>query len=75
VRDEPGGLALSVKDDGVGVDTRAGRRTGVGLVGIEERVREVGGALYIRSGAAGTTLEIRIPVPAQDGGMHESVAG
>ncbi|HEY7409354.1 MAG TPA: histidine kinase [Vicinamibacteria bacterium] len=68
-------LLLTIEDDGVGLAPEGARRGGVGLLGIEERVREVGGALSIRSGAAGTTLEIRIPVPAQDGGMHESVAG
>ena len=55
-------LELSLSDDGKGLDTA--RRPGLGLRGIEERVRELGGTLSI-SGAAGegTTLTVRLPLP------------
>ncbi len=36
-------VSLSVQDDGVGFDTARGR-TDLGLIGIEERVKELGGA-------------------------------
>ena len=58
-------LAVTVVDDGVGFDPgqRAG---GLGLRGIEERVRELHGVMTIRSAAgAGTTLTMRVPMPAR----------
>jgi signal transduction histidine kinase len=57
-------LEVSVTDDGIGLDPSA-RREGLGLRGIEERVKELHGTLAIRSSAgAGTTLAIRLPQPA-----------
>jgi two-component system sensor histidine kinase UhpB len=52
-----------VTDDGVGVD--AGRRgEGLGLRGIEERVRELNGHMTIRSTPGrGTHLAIQLPLP------------
>jgi signal transduction histidine kinase len=56
-------LEVSVTDDGIGLDP-AVRREGFGLRGIEERVKELDGAMAITSSAgAGTTLAIRIPLP------------
>jgi signal transduction histidine kinase len=61
IAEEPDGLAVSVRDNGVGFEP--GRRIGgLGLRGIEERVRELHGAITIKSAAgAGTTLTIRLP--------------
>jgi signal transduction histidine kinase len=57
-------LNISVTDDGVGFDSRA-RRDGLGLRGIEERVKELGGRLTIRtSPGTGTLLAIQLPLPA-----------
>ena len=78
VRDDGGRLRLSIRDDGVGVGGEAAeqRRTGVGLVGIEERVREIGGRVSISSPpGAGTTLLVDIPVPPVSQGAHENPAG
>jgi signal transduction histidine kinase len=56
-------LRVSVKDDGVGLDPDR-RRAGLGLRGIEERVRELQGTMTIsREPACGTTLAIRLPLP------------
>jgi signal transduction histidine kinase len=75
VRGSGGRLRMSIRDDGVGLATVTQRRTGMGLVGIEERVREIGGVVAIRSvPGAGTTLDIDIPVPSGEI-VHESVAG
>jgi len=53
-----------VRDDGVGFDP-ARRREGLGLRGIEERVKELDGAMSIVGTAGkGTTLTIHLPVPA-----------
>jgi signal transduction histidine kinase len=56
-------LELAINDDGVGLDPE--RRThGLGLRGIEERVRDLDGTMTIRTArAAGTTLMIRLPLP------------
>jgi signal transduction histidine kinase len=56
-------LEVSVKDDGVGLDPER-RRAGLGLRGIEERVRDLRGTMHIQSGAGtGTTVMIRLPLP------------
>jgi signal transduction histidine kinase len=56
-------LEASVTDDGIGIVS--GRRGGgLGLRGIEERVRELDGVMTIDSAPAeGTTLAIRLPLP------------
>jgi signal transduction histidine kinase len=56
-------LHITIKDDGVGIE--AGRiRVGLGLRGIEERVKELGGTMDISSEpGAGTTLAIVLPLP------------
>jgi signal transduction histidine kinase len=57
-------LRVLIADDGVGFD-RALHLPGLGLRGMEERVRELGGAIAIESvPAGGTTLEVRLPLPA-----------
>jgi signal transduction histidine kinase len=56
------GLDVTVVDDGVGFDVER-RKTGLGLRGIQERVRELGGRVEIRSvKGAGTSLLIRLPL-------------
>ena len=57
-----GSLCLSVTDDGCGFDpaaVAARRRGGLGLLGMRERMHAIGATLDIRSGDAGTTVEIR----------------
>jgi signal transduction histidine kinase len=55
-------LAIAVRDDGVGFDP-ARRRSGLGLRGIEERVKELAGTMSISGKAGeGTTLDIRLPL-------------
>ena len=54
-------LVLEIEDDGRGFDAAAARR-GLGLVGIEERVRAVGGSLRLTAAPGrGTRYEIFIP--------------
>ncbi len=53
-------IQLSVQDDGTGFDT--GKR-GLGLIGIEERVTNLGGSVYVDSQPGrGTLLTIDLPV-------------
>ncbi len=58
-------VCLSIHDDGVGFDTSRAR-TGLGLIGIEERVKELGGSLAVRSWPnRGTLLSVEIPFRQQ----------
>jgi signal transduction histidine kinase len=55
-------LELAVADDGVGMQTE-GRGNGLGLIGIQERIRELGGVFSILSlPQQGTTLAVTIPM-------------
>jgi len=55
-------VCLSIRDDGVGFDTSRAR-TGLGLIGIEERVKELGGSLAVHSWPnRGTLLRVEIPL-------------
>jgi two-component system sensor histidine kinase NreB len=57
-------LDVSIADDGTGLDPER-RSEGLGLRGIEERVRELHGTLMIHSAPGrGTTLAVRLPLPA-----------
>ncbi len=63
LRDVDDELHLSVTDDGIGLQpTDRGR--GLGLIGIEERVKELHGNVVISSIAAGgTTVAVTLPIP------------
>jgi signal transduction histidine kinase len=70
-----GQLRVSVTDDGVGLDP-ARRRNGLGLMGIEERVKELGGTVAIsRRGTQGTTVAIRLPIPQSQEVLRARAAG
>ena len=56
-------LDISISDDGIGFDPDR-RRDGLGLRGIEERVKELGGVMTVTSAAGhGTTLAMHVPAP------------
>jgi len=56
-------LRVRVSDDGRGLDPRQ-RRRGLGLRGIDERVRELNGLMTISSTeSSGTTLLVSLPLP------------
>ena len=66
-----GNVTLTIKDSGKGISPdvlalfeRDGVATGVGLAGMRERVRELGGCLGIDSGPHGTQVIVSIPIPA-----------
>ena len=66
-RKEDGPLCCSIRDDGMGFDTRVvrgeGKRRGLGLIGIQERLNAIGGTLSIDSAPGrGTKLLIRLPL-------------
>ena len=57
-------LHVSVADDGIGLDSER-RGAGLGLRGIEERVKKLNGVMTIQGAPGeGTKLAIRLPLPA-----------
>jgi signal transduction histidine kinase len=63
LRETRDGLDVSISDDGIGI-LPAVRRTGLGLRGIEERVRDLKGTLTVCGGpGGGTALTVRLPHP------------
>jgi signal transduction histidine kinase len=62
VTGRPDRLSVSITDDGVGFDP-ARRPSGLGLRGIDERVKELHGTMTIESARGkGTTLVISLPL-------------
>ena len=67
----PGKIVLRVKDYGKGIPQELlsafrtrGTTFGIGLTGMRERVRELGGHLDIQSNAAGTQISVTVPLTA-----------
>ncbi len=66
-------LQLVIADDGRGMGGPAGQadaiaaRSGVGIPGMRSRLRDFGGALEIRSGPRGTTLNALVPLSQANG--------
>jgi len=62
VQQEDSEIVLTVEDDGIGFDP--GRTRGLGMLGMEERIRQLGGRLEVQSSPAkGTTIRATLPVP------------
>jgi ligand-binding sensor domain-containing protein/signal transduction histidine kinase len=76
---DPGELRIRLRDDGVGfnykpgADSTSGKTapdesamsSGFGLLGIEERCRQLGGGAFIESSpGSGTTIEVIVPRPS-----------
>lgn len=56
-------IHVEIKDDGIGIPTGNRPRQGVGLLGIGERTRELGGNFQILSQpGAGTRIQVEIPL-------------
>lgn len=71
IRGDAERVVLEVKDNGRGISPEllarflaTGEGMGVGLAGIGERVRELGGKLRLESGGHGTLVQVTIPVHA-----------
>ena len=60
-REREGWLEISILDDGVGI-TATPRRHGVGIPGMQSRLRQSGGSLQIRCGRRGTLVVARVPL-------------
>jgi signal transduction histidine kinase len=77
VLDRMTSLELSVEDDGAGFAPTL-PRAGLGLLGLDERVRELHGRLSIDSASGtGTTLRVTVPVPVavREEAILEGLAG
>jgi len=65
----PDALELEIGDEGRGVpvhlrnDVRLLAASGVGIAGIRERIRELGGRIIIQSDDSGTTVNVTVPLP------------
>ena len=66
---DPSHVKLSVTDEGRGMEPEvlermrtSGSPMGVGIAGMHERVRQLGGQLEISSGNQGTTIMVTLPV-------------
>jgi signal transduction histidine kinase len=58
-------VMLEIADQGCGLPPSPdGHRSGVGIAGMRERVRLLGGSLELKSGNPGTTLRVVLPVVA-----------
>jgi signal transduction histidine kinase len=63
---DAGGISASIRDDGIGFDRASVRGRGLGLVGMQERVMELGGELNIASQKdRGSVVSARIPAPQE----------
>lgn len=59
-------LRLDIQDNGSGFARAAQQTRGLGLVGIEERVRELGGQIIVKSApGAGTRIEVELATPQE----------
>lgn len=66
----PDMVQLEIVDGGKGISSEkrkalATAQVGVGVRGMEERVRQFGGTFQIDSGSVGTTVSVRIPVTTE----------
>ena len=77
LRREPGRVLFSIRDDGAGFDPRFVR--GLGLLGMEERVRRLGGRLAIDSNPGrGTSILAELPLagaPDHEENAHTHTTG
>jgi signal transduction histidine kinase len=71
---------LIIRDFGQGIPsdvleqfTQSGTNVGVGLAGIRERVRELGGSFEIQSNRRGTVLQASIPFTEQEKNAYEEL--
>jgi signal transduction histidine kinase len=78
VRREDSHVRFTVQDDGAGFDPRSVR--GLGILGMEERVRRLGGRFEIDSSpGAGATISAELPLaegsPDDHSATHSHIAG
>ncbi|RDI57221.1 ATP-binding protein [Microvirga subterranea] len=72
IRTEDGSLRLRISDNGIGLpgkkSTDARPKLGVGIPGMEARVRQLGGELSVTSGRRGVTVRAALPLVSATNG-------
>ncbi len=63
-------LEVIVSDDGAGMGEAAGATGGFGLMGMRERLRQIGGALRIESEDRGVTIRATLPLMEPEAGKR-----
>jgi signal transduction histidine kinase len=81
LRTTDGGVSLTIRDEGNGISAEMLRKfeegtgdLGVGIGGMCERARQLGGSITIRRVDPGTLVEVHLPVPKQ-AQQEEAAAG
>jgi signal transduction histidine kinase len=74
-------IQLEIGDNGKGIPQErlhslynSGNRAGVGIAGMRERVRELGGDFEVRSDGAGTSVQVTLPVSRPADSVTDSAA-
>jgi two-component system CheB/CheR fusion protein len=68
-------IVLTVKDYGRGFDASRSKKRGLGLISMEERVRQAGGEFSLRTTpGTGVRIDVHIPIPRKVGKALESEA-
>ncbi len=73
VAKEAGQITLEIQDKGKGMRAGSASRAGVGLSGMRERIRQLGGRLEVDSGPGGTMVRARLPVSSPGAAKRESL--
>ena len=73
---EPGGIRLRITDDGTGmVPGAASKPKSHGLVGMRERMRQIGGVIEIRPNDAGPGTAVDAFIPTPEAARHQQSVG
>jgi len=73
-------VRMEVSDEGRGIDPEiqpkiaSGESVGVGVRGMQERVKQIGGSLAIRFNGKGTSVLAALPLTEEPASPHESAA-
>jgi signal transduction histidine kinase len=66
-----GEITLTVKDSGRGFDPSRSKKRGLGLISMEERVRQAGGVFSMKTTpGAGVKIAVRVPIPGNRAGKR-----
>jgi signal transduction histidine kinase len=69
-------LVVTVRDDGKGIPQKIAEfkpdSMGVGISGMRQRVKELGGELRMRNTEPGTIVEVRVPMQSPRGGSPKN---
>jgi signal transduction histidine kinase len=79
MRERDGEVLVDIEDKGRGIpqhkleEMSAAGTPGVGMRGMQERLRQLGGKLEIQSGPGGTSIRVRLPITAAPPKEHVSI--